>query len=386
MLRMYRAWGLSENELRRLTSTRRHESTRSLEQYLGMRNKRFFSRGKRGVVSTAEIRVSRHSLETAVRGKKRPRSPESFSHGNGAAKLFTQHQMEHGSSDGDGTAHGLIWKRVAVKEERSDSCARGNAPDEVEVDRRDRGRTSSTSGSGSSSCGGKSAGGGEHGSGSNQATHSAAAAVEAKWLRETNALGIGPLLIATDGCALVLEWVEGAFIVDFLQSASTDSSRAQWVVRETLSQCAQLDAMLINKHEMTHPERHLVIGSCASGAVGLRVTMLDFERCTRAKRGKQRNVTQTAQFFGSQRLRTLLASKGLSVDVDAMRAACREYKQALTRASESECAAMRTKHDTDTGSCDGSDAGSSNDAVVSCGTPVCVVGICAALGCCDATK
>ena len=127
---------------------------------------------------------------------------------------------------------------------------------------------------------------------------------------------------------------------------------------------------------MTHPERHLIVGSSVSGEWRPRVTMLDFERCTRAKTGKQRNVTQTAQFFGSQRLRTLLAGKGILVDVDALRVACKGYKQALSHVADSGCSAA--KHD----GCDDYDR--RNDAVMNC-VPICVAGICAALGC-DATK
>ena len=49
----WREWGLSSAEIERLT--RADQRSEALERRLRMRGKAFFSRGKRGVVSTAEV-------------------------------------------------------------------------------------------------------------------------------------------------------------------------------------------------------------------------------------------------------------------------------------------------------------------------------------------
>ena len=174
------------------------------------------------------------------------------------------------------------------------------------------------------------------------------ASVEACWLRQANALGIGARLVATDGHALVIAWAEGRLVVEWLRDDATTADMARWLVREALAQCYRLDAAGINKQEMTHPERHMIIvsdgevvradeaatlagnvGGGDTGAVeraaGLRLVMIDFERCARTC--KPKNTTQVAQFLGSKHVRELLSNKGLMTNVEALRRATQAYKQ-----------------------------------------------------------
>ena len=167
---------------------------------------------------------------------------------------------------------------------------------------------------------------------------SSVASVEAGWLRLVNALGIGPRLVATDGHALVMEWAAGTMALEWLRAPGTTAAQARWLVREALAQCRRLDAAAVNKQEMTHPERHLIIVPAAAGlqeeqeeqeggGAGLRLVMIDFERCGRT--AKPKNTTQVAQFLGSKGVRALLCAKGLAPpDVTELRRATQAYKQA----------------------------------------------------------
>ncbi|DBA04349.1 TPA: hypothetical protein N0F65_002111 [Lagenidium giganteum] len=162
---------------------------------------------------------------------------------------------------------------------------------------------------------------------------------ESKWLRVLNRMGIGAQLVAAGPGWFVCERLDGQHIVDFLTTIATPSL-ARWVVREILCQCFTMDSLGINKDEMTHPMRHIIVHrkqrlvptqyQCDAAMSRQekwewKCTFIDFERCSYTK--KPKNVTQICQFLGSPRMQQLLQAQGLVIDVQRLRQCAKAFKQ-----------------------------------------------------------
>ena len=155
---------------------------------------------------------------------------------------------------------------------------------------------------------------------------------EALMLRKLNELGIGPRFIAFEDDSLVREFVDGQRIEEFLADAS--ALEAKVVVREVLRQCRVMDEAGINKFEMTHPYKHILVSKADSSVQntedssqgserGLSVVMIDFERCRFSQRPK--NVTQVCQYLA--RISSSLHERGVSFDADEVLGLGEEYKR-----------------------------------------------------------
>jgi len=140
---------------------------------------------------------------------------------------------------------------------------------------------------------------------------------EAKWLKKLNKLGIGPRLLFSAEDYLVYEFVEGEFILDWLKRKNKGEVFS--VILNVLKQCRELDKLNVNKEEMHHPQKHILIGD--------KVTMLDFERCNETD--KPKNVTQFVEFLS----RIIGDLQCIKWDVNVLRDLSREYKD--TYAEES---------------------------------------------------
>jgi len=136
-------------------------------------------------------------------------------------------------------------------------------------------------------------------------------------------------------------------VVEFLaqDDAVATPANAKWVVREMLCQCFALDLMGVNKEEMTHPHRHIIVHRSTQR---WRCTFVDFEKCASTK--KPKNVTQlcqvssppslsshaltssscVSQFLSSPRMVALLAAKRVKVDVPKLRQCTKRYKQSVS--------------------------------------------------------
>ena len=143
---------------------------------------------------------------------------------------------------------------------------------------------------------------------------------EAAWLERCNAFGVGPKLLAADGGAVAMEFARGETIGGALERA--DAARGPALaasLRDLLGQCRRLDAHGIDKREMHRCARHVVVPPD-----GAPCTLLDFERC--AESAKPQNVTGIAQYLSQSWAASRLAAAGIVVDVPAVRAASKRYK------------------------------------------------------------
>lgn len=139
---------------------------------------------------------------------------------------------------------------------------------------------------------------------------------EAKMLQLLNKHGIGPSYIAYQNGALIREYIDGEEIEDWIPGASKQAIKR--VLLDALQQCRTMDLAGIDKLEMTHPQKHVLV-------IKGRPVMIDFERSRRTARPK--NVTQACQWISSARTGALLEPKGITIDRPAMLAHAKTYKK-----------------------------------------------------------
>lgn len=138
---------------------------------------------------------------------------------------------------------------------------------------------------------------------------------EAQWLEKVNLEGIGPVLVAQTVNYILYRYVEGTFFEQWV--LGRNKKEICKVIGLILDQCFVLDQMGINKEEMHHPVKHILIA-----ALGKPV-LIDFERCYETS--KPHNVTQFIDYITKRK--GLFEGRGLRVDVDMLRKIGCEYKR-----------------------------------------------------------
>ncbi|MGM5484266.1 MAG: methylated-DNA--[protein]-cysteine S-methyltransferase [Nanobdellota archaeon] len=137
--------------------------------------------------------------------------------------------------------------------------------------------------------------------------------IEADFLRKLNKHGIGPQLYEAGEDHLIEEYIKGELIGEFLEGAGR--KRTIKILREVLLKLYRMDRLGINKEEMHHPVKHIIISKEAR--------MIDFERCNHSQRPK--NINQFIQFLLSRNIKPLLEKKGIFLETGFMRDLARRY-------------------------------------------------------------
>ena len=128
---------------------------------------------------------------------------------------------------------------------------------------------------------------------------------------------------------MMYQFVHGSFIMDALACAS--KQQAISILREVFLQMRKLDVLHINKEEMHHPYKHVLVSFTNQNHQNQkrpRVTLLDFERCRRTP--TPQNITQFCQCVISTRMQYLLQQKGVSLSKQEFIQAARVYKKQLS--------------------------------------------------------
>lgn len=141
---------------------------------------------------------------------------------------------------------------------------------------------------------------------------------EVVFLKILNKNFIGPKLIMHDKNWLAYRFVPGEPIRDWLPEANKKDLKR--VFRIVFEKCFKMDKLGINKEEMHHPVKHVIIGKS--------VKLIDFERAKKTKDPK--NVSQFCQFVMS--LKPLLEKKGLRVNNKKLIALSKKYKKSFSKA------------------------------------------------------
>ncbi len=135
---------------------------------------------------------------------------------------------------------------------------------------------------------------------------------EANWLKILNKESIGPRYMFSGSDYLVYRYAEGEFILDWARDKPVEEIKK--IILTVLDQCYILDTLRINKEEMHHPMKHVIVGLKGE------VTLLDFERCSRTE--KPKNVTQFVEF---------ICRMDLGLDKDKLRYLAQNYKKDLSK-------------------------------------------------------
>jgi len=136
---------------------------------------------------------------------------------------------------------------------------------------------------------------------------------EGDFLKKLNKYKIGPKLVRTGKNYVMYEFVKGDFILDFIEKKN--KARIMKILKEVLEQCFILDELKINKLEMHHPVKHIIIDK--------KPVMIDFERTYYTENPK--NVSQFCQFL--MLISKLLKKKKMLVDKKKMIDLVKKYKE-----------------------------------------------------------
>jgi HemK-related putative methylase len=143
---------------------------------------------------------------------------------------------------------------------------------------------------------------------------------EIKWLEVLNKHGIGPKIIYANKDYFICEFIEGRFILDFIENSN--KNRVTAVLKELFKQCFAMDKLRINKEEMHHPLKHVIVNEKG------KVILVDFERAHKTK--KPKNVTQLCQFVIKDYVRKTLKNKGATINKEKVISAAKNYRKNMS--------------------------------------------------------
>ena len=141
--------------------------------------------------------------------------------------------------------------------------------------------------------------------------------IEAQFLKKLNEYGIGPKFIFFRDDEVGMEFIDGEKFESYI--LGNDKKNILKVNEELFSQLYQMDKLGINKEEMHHPFKHIIVRED-------KPILIDFERCHYTE--KPKNVTQFVQYI--MKLCEVLKEKGIAVDRDALMKKGSEYSKNMT--------------------------------------------------------
>jgi putative serine/threonine protein kinase len=146
---------------------------------------------------------------------------------------------------------------------------------------------------------------------------------EAEMLKAANSVGVGPRLLDVSKNFLVMEFVDGFLLPEWLEICRS-KKRLKAVLRDVLEQCWRLDMAGLDHGELSHAPKHIIVDSQNKPVI------VDFE--TASQNRKPSNVTSIAQFlFISGVVAQKVARKLGEKDVKAVIDALRRYKANRSR-------------------------------------------------------
>ncbi|MBS3101425.1 methyltransferase [Candidatus Woesearchaeota archaeon] len=145
---------------------------------------------------------------------------------------------------------------------------------------------------------------------------------EAKWLERLNKSKIGPKLLIHDRDYFAYEYIGGDFIIDCLKKSS--KGKIKKIIKDIFSQMLALDKLKIDKEEMHHPIKHVIVSKN-------KPYLIDFERAHYSKSPK--NVTQFCQFLMGGYAMEILRGKKIAIDNGRLIQLAKVYKNNPNRAN-----------------------------------------------------
>ncbi|MGM5481555.1 MAG: RIO1 family regulatory kinase/ATPase [Nanobdellota archaeon] len=143
---------------------------------------------------------------------------------------------------------------------------------------------------------------------------------EAQNLKRVNKLGVGPKLIEYTDEYVIMEFVPGTLIGEYLADKNIPTREIKEVLARIIDQIFILDKNRINKQEMTKPYKHIIVKD------NLEPVLIDFERAKITLRPA--NMTQFSQYLISSDITASLNERGLLPDKERFYDLIREYHNA----------------------------------------------------------
>ena len=109
---------------------------------------------------------------------------------------------------------------------------------------------------------------------------------EAKLLKIANKLDVGPKFIKNSKNFLIMEYIEGEKIIDWIQNSQTKAKEIRSVVNNVLRECYALDDAGLDHGELSTIDKHVIVNK-------KRNTIIDFESSSINR--KPSNVTGATQ-------------------------------------------------------------------------------------------
>ncbi|MFP4567808.1 MAG: hypothetical protein ACLFN8_02595 [Candidatus Woesearchaeota archaeon] len=138
---------------------------------------------------------------------------------------------------------------------------------------------------------------------------------------ELNKIGVGPVVFFYDADLdfVVRDFVDGLDFFSWVKFVE-DKNKIKVFLLDLLDQCHRMDIMRINKLEMNHPHKDLLVLNDLP-------VIIDFERCKKTR--KPKNVTQLCQFLISGNLNVALSKFNYIINTNLILSLAEKYKHAI---------------------------------------------------------
>lgn len=131
---------------------------------------------------------------------------------------------------------------------------------------------------------------------------------EAHWLEILNKNNIGPRFFKLEKDALYMEFIDSIPLIKY----ECSKKELKILLKDLLKQCYVLDKLQVNKLEMHHPIKHVLVRN-------KKIILIDFERCKHTN--KPKNITQVCQFIAK------------NYNLPSILEKAKEYKQTYSKKS-----------------------------------------------------
>jgi len=143
---------------------------------------------------------------------------------------------------------------------------------------------------------------------------------EIGWLKKLNKNDIGPKLLIAHKDFFIYKYIEGKFIADCIKESNKNEIKN--ILKKIFNQMFILDKLKIDKEEMHHPLKHIIISEN-------KPYLIDFERAHYSHNPK--NVTQFCQFIINSQAAGILKQKKMNIQRDKIIELAKIYKNHQNR-------------------------------------------------------
>jgi len=151
---------------------------------------------------------------------------------------------------------------------------------------------------------------------------------EARLLRIANKIGIGPKFIKNSKNFLIMEFIDGEKIIDWVKKSKIKSKDLRSVINNVLRECYLLDNAGLDHGELSTIDKHVIVGKN-------RNTIIDFESSSTKRKSSNVSAATQAIFIGTG-LAKIIRKKIKIPRKDKIIRLVRHYKKMRTEESFNE--------------------------------------------------